>query len=141
MLAVLHPALASAVCFYPGTWLSGYKIPLDVETRTTKEIVVGKVLAEKCLADASYPDHCTGYIYQFEVQRQLKGKVPGRIMLKTTNDSGGYRMSVGDQHLLFLERVGRYFEADICGNASMLPKGAGIVESVERLLARRAKTR
>ena len=139
-LMVLSPRVAMAVCFDPATGLSGYRIPLDVKTRRSPAIVIGRVTSERALReDASDPDDTTGYIYTFSVIRQLKGNVPPLITLRAQNDSGGYRMSVGEQHLLFLQKPVRYFEADNCGNASELPRGNAIVRKVETLLARKAK--
>src|ERR1044071_4223247 len=93
---VARPATARAVCLYPDRDLSGYKIPLELETRTSPIIVIGRVTSELALrADASDPEGISGYIYEFKVSRTLKGRIPGVIELKTKNDSGGYRMSFG----------------------------------------------
>src|SRR5436190_10695760 len=119
VFAVLRPAPATAVCFYPDRDLSGYQIPLEVETRTSPAIVIGRVTSERALReDVSDPEGVTAYVYDFKVLRRLKGRAPGVIKLKAENDSGGYRMSVGERHLLFLQKADSYFEADICGNAS-----------------------
>lgn len=141
-VVMLHSSVASAVCFYPGTSRSGYRIPIAAETRTSRAIVVGRVVAEKGLTeDASDPDGFTAFMYTFEVLRQLKGKLSGRITLKAQNDSGGYRMAVGEQHLLFLEKKGSYFEADACGNSSELPEGSVTLQRVEALLRRKTTPR
>ncbi len=138
--ATLQPSPATAVCLDPTTGISGYKIPLAVEIRASRAIVIGRVTSERPLReDASDPDGISAYVYTFEVSRVLKGRVPALIMLRAQNDSGGYRMSVGERHLLFLSKPASYFEADSCGNATELPRGDLTVRKVEDQLAGRAK--
>jgi hypothetical protein len=104
--------------------------------------VIGLVTSQQALhEDASDPEGISAYVYTVRVWRQLKGRVPDLIRLKTENDSGGYRMSVGEQHLLFFGRTSDYFQADACGNSSDLPRGNVIVKKVEQLLARKTQAR
>ena len=68
------------------------------------------------------------------VSRLLKGSVPAKITLTAQNDSGGYRMSVGEKHLLFLSSKGRTYETDPCGNSTGLPKGDKVLKRLTALL-------
>lgn len=130
---------AYAVCFFPGTDLSGYRIPLSEEITTSAAIAIGKVIQSKELnEDASEPDYPTAYLYTFELSRILKGEVPQNIEIKAPNDSGGYRMSVGEEHLLFLGYDGSKFVADTCGNSTELAKGNETLALVERELGSNA---
>jgi hypothetical protein len=142
LFTALSPVTATAACLHPDKDLSGYRIPLDLEIRTSQVIVIGLVTSQQDLhEDKSDPEGISAYVYTVRVLRQLKGSVPGLIKLRTENDSGGYRMSVGERHLLFFDTSRDYFQADVCGNASDLPRGNAIVKKVEQLLARKAKAR
>lgn len=127
---------SQAVCFDPKTYVSGYKVPLEEEIRSTKFIVIGKVSDERYLQkDPADPEGITAYIYTISVQRCIKGTLPKTVLLKTENDSGRYPMEVGEQHILFLERQGEYVQADSCGNSSPLPAGNDVVTQVEAFMA------
>src|SRR5262252_2411354 len=118
LFAALRPAPTAAACFYPDKDLSGYHIPLEVETRTSRAIVIGQVTSQLDLhEDASDPDGISAYVYTVKVLRQLKGTLPSLIKLRTDNDSGRYPMSVGERHLLFFDTTSDYFQADPCGNS------------------------
>jgi hypothetical protein len=142
LFGALRPAPATAACFYPDKDLSGYHIPLEAETRTSRAIVIGQVTSQQDLhEDASDPDGISAYVYTVRVLRQLKGTVPGSIKLRTENDSGRYPMSVGERHLLFFDTTSDYFQADPCGNSTELPRGNAIVKKLEQLLAGKPKSR
>jgi hypothetical protein len=83
-----HLAPASAVCFYPGSDKSGYKLPLETEVRTAEAIVIGRVLAERQLQeDAADPDGVTASNVTIEVLKKLKGNPPSVIGVRNENTS------------------------------------------------------
>ncbi len=137
-LAAAIPA-AYAVCLDPKTLVSGYRVPLNEEIQSTKVIAIGTVTKEQPLhEDSSDPEGIAAYIYTVEILRQLKGRLPQVIDMRTENDSGRYSMEVGERHLLFLSKEGQYFIADSCGNSSVLPAGNATLKKVEATLAGRA---
>jgi hypothetical protein len=137
ILAAASPT-AYAVCLNPETVMSGYQAPLNKEIQLTEVIAIGTVTKKQALhEDSSDPEDITAYIYTVQIFRQLKGRVPQIIGLRTENDSGPYSMEVGEKHLLFLSKEGQYFIADSCGNSSALPTGDAVVKKVEATLAGR----
>lgn len=131
--------VAQALCWDPKTLISGYKLDLDYEVKATALIIVGNVTAQRDLQeDATDPDGITASIYTIQVVRRLKGTAPKTIYVRSENYSSRYPMAVGQQHLLFLAKVGAYFEADSCGNSSLLPKGQATLERVEVALKAQA---
>ena len=123
---------ASAVCLYPGTFQSGYKVPLEQEVRSAPIIVVGNVVKARGLAaPKDDPGYYAYWVYTVRVSEVVKGKVPPVITLYASNDSGGYRMNVGETDLLFLRKVGNFYEADSCGNSADLAKNPEIVGHVK----------
>lgn len=126
---------ASAVCLDPETSVSGYRVPLDKEIQSTKQIVIGEVIKSRYLQeDLTDPDGITAYIYTVKVLRQLKGKILEVIELRSENDSGRYEMQVGERHLLFLSKEGQYYKIDSCGNSSLLILAYDVLEEIERIL-------
>jgi hypothetical protein len=103
--------------------VSGYEVPLAKEVQTTPTIVIGTVVKERGIkADPEDPEGFTHFVYMVRVSEVLKGSAPSLIALFTGNHSGGYRMTVGETHLLFLKRRGNLYHADLCGNSGVLGK-------------------
>jgi len=135
----LHAAYA--VCLDPKTFISGYQVPLDEEIRSNKIIAIGEVIKSRHLQeDPTDPEGITATIYTIQVSRQLKGRLPSVIKMRSENDSGRYWMEVGERHILFLRKKGQYFTADSCGNSSPLPKGNDVLKRVEEMLAESTNT-
>ncbi|MBH0180677.1 MAG: hypothetical protein HP490_03105 [Nitrospira sp.] len=129
---------AYAVCLAPETLLSDYQAPLNKEIQLAEVIAIGTVTKKQSLHEnSSDPEGITAYIYTVQIFRQLKGRVPQIIDLRTENDSGRYSVEVGERHLLFLSKEGQHFVADSCGNSSALPAGDAVVKKVEATLAGR----
>ena len=100
-----------AVCPDPHDLTKSYHPSLEEELRSSSAIVVGTVTeVQELNKDLSDPQGWTSIRYTVGVSRLLKGSVPAKIVLTAQNDSGGYRMSVGEKHLLFLSRKGRTYE-------------------------------
>jgi hypothetical protein len=146
LLAVLVavPGPAASVCEDPRTGVSGYHVPLDVETTGSVAIVLGKVIQEREIHyDSSDPDSFEVTIYTVRVERIMKGSVPAIFTLYSTNDSARYPMTTGETHSLFI-RTWRYkvpgadYRIDSCGNSSTLPQGNATVARVEAKLHRGA---
>jgi hypothetical protein len=128
-----------AVCLDPkDPDLKTYHRPsLEEEVETSEAIVVVTVVDEQALSeDPSDPGGWTSFIYEVRVEETLWGHAPAEIVLRAQNDSGGYRMSEGERHLLFLERDGDRFSADVCGNSTVLLKGSRALEDLRAFLAR-----
>ena len=131
----IYAAHGHAACFYPHSGVSGYHIPLKHEVRASPAIIVGRVVRVRYVqADASDPNGITSYVYTVHRLQTLKGDVPKYLTLSAENDSGGYRMNLGQTDLLFLIRAKNGFTADVCGNSTELPKGASVVAEVRGLL-------
>lgn len=136
VLALLAPALAAGVCFAPNTTTSGYGIPLEEEVRSSTAIVVGDVSSIRELyEDRAEPGEVTAFVYTIQVSRWLKSRTPRLISIRAENDSGGYRMELGQRHLLLLTRSNGNFAVDECGNSSPLPQGQSKLVAAQLLLA------
>ena len=134
--ALIFAAPGRAVCFYPQSTLSGYRVPLKLEVRKTPVILVGKVTKVHYIqGDPADPIGITAMIYSVDVLQILKGSVPKQVKLYADNDSGGYRMSVGETDLLFLTKDNGIFSANACGNSAVLPGSKRTLALVRRLLA------
>jgi hypothetical protein len=142
---VLAPVAASAFCEDPETGVSGYHVPLRVETKDSVAIVLGKVIQERKINDdPSDPESFLFTIYTVRLTRTLKGSVPEVFTLYSTNDSARYSMTPGETHLLFI-RAWSYkvlptadYRIDSCGNSSALPAGNTTVAKVTAELRRGA---
>ncbi len=136
LLVATYAVPGQAVCFYPHSTLSGYHIPLNYEVGSSSAIIIGKVTRVKYVqADASDPDGVTSYVYTVRRMQELKGSVPEHFRLQADNDSGSYRMNLGETSLLFLTQAKNRVTVDACGNSTELSKGASVVSEVRRLLA------
>jgi hypothetical protein len=134
--AVICAMPGHAVCFYPHSTLSGYRIPLKYEVGASPVIIIGSVARIRYVqADPSDPNGITSYVYTIRRLQELKGSIPKYLTLRAENDSGGYRMSAGETNLLFLTQSKSGFTVDVCGNSTELRKGASVVSEVRRLLA------
>ena len=132
--APLYAAPSQAVCFYPHSWLSGYHIPLKSEVQSSSAIIIGEVVTAQYVPPGPGDGGVNSFLYTVKRLQKLKGRVPLHVLLYATNDSGGYRMSVGETDLLFLTPLGAKFMADVCGNSTELPKGKHVVAEVRKLL-------
>lgn len=122
---------AGAVCLDPKTFISGYKIPLDLEVRTTEAIVVGRVLSEKGLKeDPTDPEGYTAYNMTVRVVANLKGNVPKVIVIRNENTSARYPMSIGEEHLLFVTRHEHELWVNSCGNSAPMPEGKPLLKQI-----------
>lgn len=143
-LLVLAPGAAVAFCEDPKTGVSGYHVPLEVETKGSLAIVLGNVIQERRINDdPSDQESFLFTIYTVRLLKPLKGSVPDVFTLYSTNDTARYSMTVGETHLLFI-RAWRYkvpeadYRIDSCGNSSALPEGSTTVAKVEAELRRGA---
>ena len=134
--AVLFASPVRAVCLDPQDLSKYHRPSVADEAKSSVAIVIGEVAKEQGLReDPSDPGGWTSFIYTVRVSERLKGKTPDRILMKVQNDSGGYRMTPRQTHLLFLAKNGRFYTADSCGNSTELPKGDNVVKRVRELLA------
>lgn len=135
LVLAAHLDPSSAVCFYPGSDKSGYKVPLKTEVRTAEAIIVGRVLSDHGLhEDADDPDGITASSVQIEVLKKLKGNLPGVIVVRNENTSSRYPMAVGEEHILFLSRTGDETWIDSCGNSEVLANGVQLVSKIQTQL-------
>lgn len=115
-----------AVCLDPkDPTLTTYYYPsLEDEVKSSNAIVVATVTDVQAFSeDPSDPGGWTSFVYTVRVDETLLGRTPSELILRAQNDSGGYRMSARERHLLFLKRIGDQFSADVCGNSTALPEG------------------
>ena len=126
--------MSYAVCLDPKTLVSGYKVPLEEEIRFSDFITIGQVIESYYLPDPVEPEFIAATIYAIRVTKQLKGKLPELIHIRSKNDSGTYWMETGEQHVLFLKKDEQHFIIDSCGNSSLLPQGNNVFKRVENLL-------
>jgi hypothetical protein len=135
LLLAAHLPAADAVCFYPGTDRSGYKIPLKTEVRSAEAIVIGRVVSEQRLQeDADDPDGVTASNVTIKVLKKLKGTLSDVIVVRNENTSSRYPMSVGEKHVLFASRTNREIWIDSCGNSEVMPDGEQVVKQVRTQL-------
>ena len=133
--AVLYALPSRAVCFYPHSLLSGYRITFKTEVKSSPAIIIGKVVHVQYVPpDPNDPSGVNSFLYSVARLQELKGHVPTRVLLYATNDSGGYRMALGETDLLFLTPLGAKFTVDVCGNSTELPKSKRVVTEVRKLL-------
>ena len=128
---------ASAACLDPKTYVSGYKVPLASEIRTTSAIVLGRVLSEEGLReDPMDPDGYTAFNVKVKVITRLKGRLPRVVVIRNENTSARYPMSSGEEHLLFVSRDGQKLWVSSCGNSSLMPEGRPLVEQIQARMRR-----
>ena len=126
---------AFAVCLDPNDPSKYYYPTLDEEITTSDAIVIGTVTKVKPLReDPSDPEGWTAFIYTFNVTELLRGKVPTELKLRAENDSGGYRMNLDEEHLLFLHKHKEYYYVDSCGKSTELPKGNKLLDQLGSIL-------
>lgn len=107
--------------------LSSYRYPtLQEEANEALAIVVGTVVKTQGVAESTDPEGLDEFIYTIEVKESLKGHLPKRFDVRVSNTSGGYRMTDGETHLLFVDRLWGELGIDPCGNSAQL-KDAGAI--------------
>jgi hypothetical protein len=130
-----HLPAVYGVCLDPGTYKSGYKIPLKTEVGTAEAIVIGRVLSEHRLQeDVDDPDGITASNVTIKVLEKLKGTLPSVIVVRNENTSSRYPMSVGEEHILFVSRTNREMWIDSCGNSDVTPDGGQVVRKIRAQL-------
>lgn len=135
LVLTAHLSPASAVCLYPGSDKSGYKLPLKTEVRNAEAIIIGRVLSERQVKeDADDPDGVTASNVSIKVLRKLKGNLPSVIVVRNDNTSSRYPMSVGEEHILFLSRTDRETWVDSCGNSKLMTYGDQLIKDVRTYL-------
>jgi hypothetical protein len=128
---------ASAACFDPTTFASGYKLPLATEVRSASGIIIGRVLSEQGLReDPTDPDGYTAYNVTVRVITRLKGNLPDVIVIRNENTSARYPMSIGEEHLLFVSKDGQELWVNTCGNSAAMPEGSQLAKEVRAELQR-----
>jgi hypothetical protein len=133
--ATVFASGAQALCLDPRNLDRYYRPSLEQEVKTADAIVVGTVVhVQRLKEDKTDPEGWTSFIYAVRVKKSLRGNTPTDIALSASNDSGGYRMSAGETHLLFLSRRGTYFTVDPCGNSRDLHKDRTAVHRVTSVL-------
>ncbi|MBC3873389.1 hypothetical protein [Undibacterium flavidum] len=126
---------ACAACLDPKTLVSGYRVPLESEIRSSQAIVIGKLIKTSPLQeDHDDPDGVTAHLHTIRVVRQLKGHLPAVVTVREENDSSRYTMRSGEKHLFFFTKSGSTFRIDSCGNSWQLPQGADVLKQVEAQL-------
>jgi hypothetical protein len=133
--ALLCSGTAQAFCEDSKTGVSGYRIPLEEEVKSSFAIVVGQVITEDRVFDVIDDPEYYHSIFTVRVDRQLKGKVPTLLTFRVELTSARYDMSLGQKHVLFLRNwpwkiVSADYVIDSCGNSAPLPEGDVIVSSV-----------
>lgn len=119
------------------TLMTYYHPSLEDEVKSSDAIVIATVTDVQALSeDPSDPGGWTSFVYKVRIEETLSGRIASEIILRAQDDSGGYRMSAGERHLLLLERHGDQFNADVCGNSTTLPEGAQVLEQLRSLLAK-----
>lgn len=130
-----HLGIAGAACMNPETQVSGYTVPLALETREAEAIVIGRVVSEQPLQeDRSDPDGVTAYDVSVQVLVRLKGNLPNVFVLRNENTSSRYPIGVGEKHVLFVSRSGQALWIDGCGNSSAMPEGKQVLKQIEAQL-------
>jgi hypothetical protein len=130
-----HLPVVYGACLDPGTYKSGYKIPLKTEVGTAEAIVIGRVLSEHRLQeDVDDPDGITASNVTIKVLKKLKGTPPSVIVVRNENTSSRYPMSVGEEHILFVSCKNHEMWIDSCGNSDVMPDGEQVVRKVRAQL-------
>jgi hypothetical protein len=132
---LLCSVAALAACLDPKDPSKYYYPSLAVEVQRSAAIVIGTIENSRGLTeDPADPEGITTYIYSVRIKRLLAGFAPSLFQMSVENNSGGYRMEVGETHLLFLTKHGQYFDADPCGKSAQLPMGNATLADTERYL-------
>lgn len=130
-----HLSSASAVCFYPGSDKSGYKVPLETEVRNAEAIVIGRVLSERQLQeDPDDPNGVTASNVTIKILKKLKGNLLSVIVVRNENTSSRYPMSVGEEHILFLSHTNGETSIGSCGNSEAMPHGHQLIKKIRTQL-------
>lgn len=122
----------------PETRVSGYTVPLALETREAEAIVIGRVVSEQQLQeDPSDPDGVTAYNVSVQVLIRLKGNLPNVFVIRNENTSSRYPIGVGEEHVLLVSRSGQALWINGCGNSSAMPEGKQLLKQIEAQLGHR----
>jgi len=134
-----HLGVVGAVCMNPKTWISGYKVPLTLETREAEAIVIGRVVSEQPLQeDQADPDGTTAYNVSIKVLTRMKGYLPNVFVIRNENTSSRYPMSVGEEHILFINRFGNALWVNACGNSALRTEAPHLVRQIKQRLQKSA---
>ena len=129
------PAISRAFCEDPRTKVSGYHIPLSQEIHDSVAIVIGQVIKETRVFEVIEDPEYYYSIFTVRIEQQFKGKLAAQATFRIDYDSGNYRMSLGERHVLFVRNWpwkidGADYRIDPCGSSETLPAGAKTVEAV-----------
>lgn len=125
-ITVLATGAASALCLdnrRPGS--------MD-EFLSSAAVVVGHVVQKKDLTESrDDPTGITATIFQVEVRRHLKGAVGQRFLLRSENTSSRFSMEDGRDYLLFLNKDGKEYFVDSCGNSGEMHQARAVLAEIE----------
>ena len=126
---------AGAVCLDPADPSKYYYPSLEEEMVSANAVVVGTITNVEALSeDPSDPGGWTAFIYKVKINECLLGNVSNELLMRAENDSGGYRVNLGETHLLFLKKREGIYSADPCGNSIQLPEGNTVLDRIRELL-------
>lgn len=125
-LALLVPMVdAPAMC------LDGRRPGVRDEFKSSAAVVVGRVSGQRELQeDAADLNGVTAILYRVEVRRRFKGAVARFIQLRSDNTSARFPMALGEDYLLFLNRDGRIYFVDSCGNSAPAKQAAPVIAEI-----------
>jgi hypothetical protein len=128
----LSPSLAGAMCMNPDTGISGYKIPLTLEIRETRDIVIGRVVADKALQeDPDDPEGITAQEISIQVLKRLKGNLPNVFIFRNINTSARYPIGMGERHVLFVSRTDNQLWVNACGNSTLTVQAPQLARQIQ----------
>lgn len=119
---LLSTARAEAIC------LDGrHPTPQD-EFLSSLAVVVGRVSGHEDLTeDPSDPHGITATLYRVTVLRRFKGTVGRSFQLRSENTSSRFPMAAGEDYLLFLNKDGKAYIVDSCGNSTDMGNAANVI--------------
>ncbi len=124
LLIAAETPFASALCGSP-------KLRVDDEFLRSTAIFVGTPISEKHLPN---DNNWLETVYTVRPSTWVWVNLWGVIVMKTSNDSGRFELTVGKPNLIFVEKGkdGTYF-ADNCGNTGLLKDSLSVLKEVRGL--------
>lgn len=100
----------------------GRRPSLDAEFAESDAVAIGVATAQRYVRDADDPEGYIAVSYDVRLERVFKGDVRGRIVVRSENTTARFPMTLGERHLLFLTKDGRWFFVDNCGHSAAISK-------------------
>ena len=105
---------------------------LEDEYRDSTMVLIGRVVAVRPVRDPNDPQGVSSYTYKVKPIDKLKGRMSNKVTLTMENSSSRFPLDLGEDYLLFIQRVekGNLF-IDSCGNSSKVSEAGDVISKIK----------